>query len=67
MSRGRPRVAIDEGATATARTSATVACEKSSGNVFAGLGLPHPEQELPMASKVGCRRDFRSLPRADGT
>ena len=46
MSRGRPRVAIDEGATATARTSATVACEKSSGNVFAGLGLPHPEQEL---------------------
>ncbi len=25
---------------------ATIAYEKSSGNVFADLGLPHPEQEL---------------------
>jgi hypothetical protein len=29
-----------------ARKTTTIAAEKSSGNVFAGLGLPHPEQEL---------------------
>jgi predicted XRE-type DNA-binding protein len=28
------------------KTSTTVAREKSSGNVFADLGIPHPEQEL---------------------
>jgi predicted XRE-type DNA-binding protein len=28
------------------KKSATVAREKSSGNVFADLGLPHPKQEL---------------------
>ena len=26
--------------------TATIAYEKSSGNVFADLGLPHPEQRL---------------------
>jgi predicted XRE-type DNA-binding protein len=46
MSLGRPRVAIDEGAAAMARKSTTVAREKSSGNVFADLGRPHPEQKL---------------------
>ena len=30
----------------TARTKRPVKVEKSSGNVFADLGLPHPEQEL---------------------
>ncbi len=30
----------------TARTERPVKVEKSSGNVFADLGLPHPEQEL---------------------
>ena len=29
-----------------ARKTTTIAVEKSSGNVFADLGLPHPEQEL---------------------
>jgi predicted XRE-type DNA-binding protein len=29
-----------------ARTKKPVKSEKSSGNVFADLGLPHPEQEL---------------------
>ena len=29
-----------------ARKTTTLASEKSSGNVFADLGLPHPEQEL---------------------
>ena len=29
-----------------ARRTTTIASEKSSGNVFADLGLPHPEQEL---------------------
>jgi predicted XRE-type DNA-binding protein len=29
-----------------ARKTTTIAHEKSSGNVFADLGLPHPEQEL---------------------
>ena len=29
-----------------ARKATTIAHEKSSGNVFADLGLPHPEQEL---------------------
>ena len=28
------------------RRKTTIAYEKSSGNVFADLGLPHPEQEL---------------------
>ena len=28
------------------KTSTTVAREKSSGNVFADLGVPYPEQEL---------------------
>ncbi len=28
------------------RKKATIAYENSSGNVFADLGLPHPEQEL---------------------
>ena len=28
------------------RTKNTVRAEKSSGNVFADLGIPHPEQEL---------------------
>jgi hypothetical protein len=27
-------------------TKTTIACEKSSGNVFADLGLPHPEREF---------------------
>jgi predicted XRE-type DNA-binding protein len=29
-----------------AKTSTAIAHEKSSGNIFADLGLPHPEQEL---------------------
>ena len=29
-----------------AKKTMTIAYEKSSGNVFADLGLPHPEQEL---------------------
>jgi len=29
-----------------ARKTTTIAAEKSSGNVFADLDLPHPEQEL---------------------
>jgi predicted XRE-type DNA-binding protein len=29
-----------------AKQTTTIAYEKSSGNVFADLGLPHPEQEL---------------------
>ena len=29
-----------------AKKATTIAHEKSSGNVFADLGLPHPEQEL---------------------
>jgi predicted XRE-type DNA-binding protein len=29
-----------------AKKTTTIAYEKSSGNVFADLGLPHPEQEL---------------------
>ena len=37
---------IDEGTTEMAKTSTTTAHEKGSGNVFADLGLPHPEQEL---------------------
>ena len=28
------------------KKTTTIAREKSSGNVFADLGLPHPEQEL---------------------
>jgi len=31
---------------AAKKKMASVAVEKSSGNVFADLGLPHPEQEL---------------------
>lgn len=30
----------------TARTEKPVRVERSSGNVFADIGLPHPEQEL---------------------
>ncbi len=33
-----------------ARKTTTIAYEKSRGNVFADLGLPHPEQELLKAS-----------------
>ena len=32
------------------RKTTTIAYEKSSGNVFADLGLPHPEQKLLTAS-----------------
>ena len=31
---------------ATTKTKKPITVEKSSGNVFADLGLPHPEQEL---------------------
>lgn len=32
-----------------ARKTTTTDCEDGSGNIFADLGLPHPEQELPKA------------------
>jgi predicted XRE-type DNA-binding protein len=37
---------MQTGRTDMARRTTTIAYEKSSGNVFADLGLPHPEQEL---------------------
>jgi len=35
-----------KGGRGNAKQTTTIAYEKSSGNVFADLGLPHPEQEL---------------------
>ena len=40
-------MAINEGTTVMARKSTTIAHEKSSGNIFADLGLPHPEAIQP--------------------
>jgi predicted XRE-type DNA-binding protein len=43
----RPKIYTEKGRTRMAiRTKKLVKSEKSSGNVFADLGLPHPEQEL---------------------
>jgi predicted XRE-type DNA-binding protein len=41
-----PNGSIDRGRLEMAKKATTIAHEKSSGNVFADLGLPHPEQEL---------------------
>jgi predicted XRE-type DNA-binding protein len=40
-----PNGSTEKGSADMARTT-TIAHQKSSGNVFADLGLPHPEQEL---------------------
>jgi hypothetical protein len=53
-------VVIDEGTTEMAKTSTTTAHEKGSGNVFADLGLPHPEQELLKARLT--LQIYQSLP-----
>src|SRR5258708_37272736 len=43
----RPNAYTEKGRTNVAtRTGKPIKVEKSSGNVFADLGLPHPEQEL---------------------
>ena len=43
----RPNAYTEKGRTNVAtRTRKPIKVEKSSGNVFADLGLPHPEQEL---------------------
>jgi predicted XRE-type DNA-binding protein len=49
---------------ATRKKTTSIVVEKSSGNVFADLGLPHPEQELLKAkltlqiSRIIKRRDL---------
>src|ERR1039458_10638271 len=54
----KPNVSTKKGRTNMAtKTKKPVRAEQSSGNVFADLGLPHPEQERSEERRVGkeCR------------